>query len=172
MCARGTLVTLARHKGTGLARRSVVYWSAAARCCRDRTSARSQWNRDIAHRKGPRRNHGHVADPAGAATDARRWPSRRPCLHLRPAEEGATVAQLNAIFGWRGTAMASLYTEAADRKRLAVEAMALVAGRTEIATSMPSPSHEVRAIISNRIFCSGAAERTRTSTSCDASTSS
>lgn len=41
--------------------------------------------------------------------------------------------------------MASLYTEAADRKRLAVEAMALVAGRDETATSMPSPGHEVRA---------------------------
>ena len=63
----------------------------------------------------------------------------------RAAEEGASVAQLNAIFGWSGTAMASLYTQAADRKRLAVGAMAMIAGRNETATSIPSPSHPVRA---------------------------
>jgi integrase len=40
----------------------------------------------------------------------------------RAAENGATVAELNAIFGWTGTAMASLYTQAADRKRLARQA--------------------------------------------------
>jgi integrase len=63
----------------------------------------------------------------------------------RAAEEAATVAQLNAIFGWKGTAMASLYTQAADRKRLAMEAMALIAGRNETATSIPSPDRKVRA---------------------------
>ncbi|MGC2073822.1 MAG: integrase, partial [Pseudolabrys sp.] len=63
----------------------------------------------------------------------------------RAAEEGASVAQLNAIFGWSGTAMASLYTQAADRKRLAVGAMAMIAGRNETATSIPSPSDPVRA---------------------------
>lgn len=63
----------------------------------------------------------------------------------RAAEEGASVAQLNAIFGWSGMAMASLYTQAADRKRLSVEAMAMVAGRNETATSMPAPDNEVRA---------------------------
>ena len=63
----------------------------------------------------------------------------------RAAEEGASVAQLNAIFGWSGTAMASLYTQAADRKRLAVGAMAMIAGRNESATSIPSPSDPVRA---------------------------
>jgi hypothetical protein len=47
----------------------------------------------------------------------------RKIAATRAAEAGATVAQRNAIFGWRGTAMASLYTEAADRKRLAMEAM-------------------------------------------------
>jgi integrase len=61
------------------------------------------------------------------------------------AEEGASVAQLNAIFGWSGTAMASLYTQAADRKRLAVGAMAMIAGRNETATSIPSPGDPVRA---------------------------
>ena len=39
------------------------------------------------------------------------------------ANNGATVAQLEAIFGWRGGQMASLYTRQADRTRLAKEAM-------------------------------------------------
>jgi integrase len=72
----------------------------------------------------------------------------RKIAATRAAEAGARVAQLNAIFGWKGTAMASLYTEAADRKRLALEAMAKVQGasteKNEIATSMPSPSRKVR----------------------------
>jgi integrase len=41
----------------------------------------------------------------------------------RAAENGATVAQLNAIFGWTGSKMASLYTQNADRKRLAKDAI-------------------------------------------------
>jgi len=43
--------------------------------------------------------------------------------------------------------MASLYTEAADRKRLALEAMAKVEGaskQNEIAKSIPSPDQQVR----------------------------
>ena len=67
-------------------------------------------------------------------------------MHVtRAAENGATVAQLNAIFGWSGTAMASLYTEAADRKRLAREAMAKVVRENETTTSIPSPKHKVGA---------------------------
>ena len=38
---------------------------------------------------------------------------------VRAAEAGATVPQLNAMFGWSGTKMALLYTQAADRRRLA-----------------------------------------------------
>jgi integrase len=41
----------------------------------------------------------------------------------RAAENGATVAELEAIFGWRGGGMAALYTRAADRARLAKGAM-------------------------------------------------
>jgi len=66
----------------------------------------------------------------------------------RAAEAGATVVQLNAVFGWKSTAMASLYTEAADRQRLALDAMAKVqaarAAQNETATSIPSPSLQVR----------------------------
>lgn len=39
------------------------------------------------------------------------------------ANNGATVAQLEAIFGWQGGQMAALYTKAANRRRLALEAM-------------------------------------------------
>jgi hypothetical protein len=48
----------------------------------------------------------------------------------RAANEGATVAELEAIFGWQGGGMASLYTRAADRARLAKGAMAKLAGTT------------------------------------------
>ena len=71
----------------------------------------------------------------------------RKIAATRAAEAGATVAELNAIFGWKGISMASLYTEAADRKRLALDAMAKVQGRAnETATSIPSPSSKVRAL--------------------------
>jgi integrase len=66
----------------------------------------------------------------------------RKIAATRAADNGATVAQLNAIFGWRGTAMASLYTEEADRKRLAVEAIKKLAN--EIETSMAALRQEVR----------------------------
>jgi integrase len=41
----------------------------------------------------------------------------------RAANNGATEAELEAIFGWHGGRMASLYTRNADRVRLAREAM-------------------------------------------------
>ena len=41
----------------------------------------------------------------------------------RAANAGATVAELEAIFGWQGGAMPLLYTRAADRPRLALKAM-------------------------------------------------
>jgi integrase len=62
----------------------------------------------------------------------------------RAADNGATVAQLNAIFGWRGSAMASLYTQKADRARLARDAMAKLA-RTIDEQISPAPKGKVRA---------------------------
>jgi integrase len=47
----------------------------------------------------------------------------RKIAATRCAENGATVPQMNAIFGWTGSRMALHYIEAADRKRLAAEAM-------------------------------------------------
>lgn len=46
----------------------------------------------------------------------------------RAAEGGATVAQLEAMFGWKGGRMASLYTRKADRVRLAREGFDKLAG--------------------------------------------
>jgi integrase len=67
----------------------------------------------------------------------------RKIAATRAANAGATVAQLEAIFGWTGGTMASLYTRAADRERLAREAMHMLAN--EKRTSIPSPKHKVRA---------------------------
>ena len=63
----------------------------------------------------------------------------RKIAATRAANAGATVAQLEAIFGWSGGGMASLYTRAADRRRLAVEAMHKL-GNDE-RTSIAAPSN-------------------------------
>lgn len=47
----------------------------------------------------------------------------RKAAATRLAEAGATIPELNAVFGWVGTAMASLYTQKADRERLANNAV-------------------------------------------------
>jgi integrase len=59
------------------------------------------------------------------------------------ANNGATVAQLEAIFGWRGGTMASLYTRNADRRRLALEAASKLENAER--TSIPAPRKKVRA---------------------------
>jgi hypothetical protein len=48
-----------------------------------------------------------------------------------PANNGATVAQLNALFGWTGSKMASLYAQSGDRKRLAQDAIAMLANELQ-----------------------------------------
>jgi hypothetical protein len=68
----------------------------------------------------------------------------RKIAATRAANSGATVAQLEAIFGWSGGQMASLYTRSADRKRLALEGMHMLAN--EKRKPIPSPSDEVRAL--------------------------
>ena len=67
----------------------------------------------------------------------------RKIAATRAANAGATVAQLEAIFGWEGGAMASLYTRAADRPRLALEAMHKLNTNDE-RTSMVAPLYQVR----------------------------
>ena len=53
----------------------------------------------------------------------------RKIAATRAANAGATVAQLEAIFGWQGGTMASLYTRAADRRRLSLGAMHTLGAR-------------------------------------------
>src|SRR5262245_49518294 len=62
----------------------------------------------------------------------------------RAAENGATVAELEAIFGWSGGGMASLYTRAADRARLAKGAMSKLVKGTSGERSIPAPNEKVR----------------------------
>jgi integrase len=54
----------------------------------------------------------------------------RKAAATRAANAGATVAELEAIFGWSGGTMAALYTRAADRRRLAKGAMHKLANDT------------------------------------------
>jgi integrase len=66
----------------------------------------------------------------------------RKLAATRDAENGATERQLNATYGWRGNAMAALYTEAADRKRLAL--MRSVHSANETETNFAAPDEKVR----------------------------
>jgi integrase len=59
------------------------------------------------------------------------------------ANNGATVAQLEALFGWTGGAMASLYTRSANRRRLALDAASKLTNAER--TSIPAPCELVRA---------------------------
>jgi integrase len=67
----------------------------------------------------------------------------RKIAATRAANRGATVAQLEAIFGWTGGKMASLYTRSADRRRLAIEGMPKLGNDDR--TSIPAPYDPVRA---------------------------
>jgi len=66
----------------------------------------------------------------------------RKIAATRAANAGAIVAQLEAIFGWQGGAMASRYTREADRRRLALEAMHTL--ENEKRTSIVAPKRKVR----------------------------
>jgi site-specific recombinase XerD len=68
----------------------------------------------------------------------------RKAAATRAANNGATEAQLEAIFGWEGGKMAALYTRTANREKLASGAMSTLA-RTEPETSIPAPQGQVRA---------------------------
>jgi integrase len=59
----------------------------------------------------------------------------------RAADNGATVTELEAIFGWSGGGMAALYTRGADRKRASLRAMSLM--ERPPVSSMCQPSDKV-----------------------------
>jgi integrase len=67
------------------------------------------------------------------------------------ANNGATVHELQALFGWVDIKMPALYTRGADRRRLAVAAAHKLVDEVAKAnverTSIPAPSGEVRAKI-------------------------
>jgi integrase len=67
----------------------------------------------------------------------------RKIAATRAANRGATVAQLEALFGWTGGTMASHYTRSADRARLAIEAIHKLS-ENDGRTSIPAPFHQVR----------------------------
>ncbi|MDP2355730.1 MAG: tyrosine-type recombinase/integrase [Beijerinckiaceae bacterium] len=68
----------------------------------------------------------------------------RKAAATNAANHGATVAELEAIFGWAGGQMAALYTRSANRRALASNAMSKLS-RTETETSIPAPTNKVRA---------------------------
>jgi integrase len=59
------------------------------------------------------------------------------------ANNGATTAQLRALFGWTSDRMPTLYTRTADRERLGREAGHMLENAER--TSIPSPEGKVRA---------------------------
>lgn len=68
----------------------------------------------------------------------------RKAAAVRLAENGATVHQLMAWFGWTDDSMAKLYTRAADRKRLAMEAGELLQRSPSPKISRPHPKKRAR----------------------------
>lgn len=83
-------------------------------------------------------------DACRAAGVAKAAHGLRKAAATNAANHGATVAELEAIFGWSGGQMASLYTRSADRRALATKAISKLA-RTETETSIPAPDQKVRA---------------------------
>lgn len=81
-------------------------------------------------------------DACRAAGIAKSGHGIRKAAATRAANNGATVATLEAIFGWEGGQMAALYTRAADRRALAAEHMTKL---SKTGTSIPAPRGKVRA---------------------------
>jgi hypothetical protein len=80
---------------------------------------------ESSHRRPAPAVTGRAAGVPGSAHGVRKIAATRAANH------GATVAQLEAIFGWSGGTMASHYTRSADRQRLAIEAMHKLANNDE-----------------------------------------
>jgi integrase len=72
----------------------------------------------------------------------------RKAAATNAANRGATVAELEAIFGWAGGQMASLYTRSANRQALAIGAASKLS-RAETETPTPAPLVSVRARAEN-----------------------
>lgn len=71
----------------------------------------------------------------------------RKIAATRAAEAGATVAELEAMFAWRGGTMASHYTRTVDRKRLAMRGADKMEGILPAPSSFDSPHQKIAVII-------------------------
>jgi len=67
----------------------------------------------------------------------------RKTAATRYAENGASEAELDALFGWTGRKMASLYTRKAERKRMALQAGDRMANKTPD-PRVPVAPHRIR----------------------------
>jgi Phage integrase family len=88
-----------------------------------------------------------AADVPGSAHGVRKIAA------TRAANAGATVAQLEAIFGWQGGTMAALYTRAADRRRLSIEAMSKLENDKRTSIVAPCMRCDTRPRKINEISC-------------------
>ena len=70
-------------------------------------------------------NSGSIDDPIRGRID-RLAEIQSKSDRLLAAENGATVNQLMALFDWDTPGQAKIYTDAADRKRMAGEAMCML----------------------------------------------
>lgn len=84
-------------------------------------------------------------DACRAAGIAKSAHGLRKAAATRAANNGATVAELEAVFGWAGGQMAAHYTRSANRRALAEGAMKKLS-KTETRTSIPAPRGKVRAL--------------------------
>lgn len=66
----------------------------------------------------------------------------RKTAATRFAEAGASEAELDALFGWTGRKMSSLYTKKAERKRLALRAADRITNNRPAPLSSGAPHHE------------------------------
>jgi integrase len=80
-------------------------------------------------------------EPCEAAGITKSAHGVRKAAATRAANNGATVAALEAIFGWQGGQMAALYTKTANRRRLAGEHMGKL---SKSGTPIPAPLGKVR----------------------------
>jgi len=72
----------------------------------------------------------------------------RKLAATRAANNGATLSELQALFGWTDTKMPGLYTRAADRQRLALGARGKLGldAPNDAGTSLSAPDGEVRTL--------------------------
>ena len=84
-----------------------------------------------------------IAEAARSAGVRKSAHGLRKLAATKMAEAGATIAELEAVFGWTGGRMASHYTRSADRERLGLAGSTKLGG-TKNVHSIPAPPPKVR----------------------------